>query len=121
LSIVMARLCSLKAAVEEQDGHGLDTDDVQGSIDNMGGEDRWRFSLDSLTRQTGLTRETVVAAKRLLNHRCGIVELTTDEPVPGRGTPADMLIPRWDFRAVVTPAAEGYVRVAFDRGSENGQ
>ena len=38
---------TLKAAAEEQDGHGLEADDIIGSIDNMGGDDRFRFGLKS--------------------------------------------------------------------------
>ena len=51
LSVVMARLMSLKAAVEREDGQGLDADDVIGSIANMGDDERFRFSLRWLVKQ----------------------------------------------------------------------
>ena len=45
LSIVMARLASLRASVDQQDGCGLTIDDLEGSIENLGGEDRFKFGL----------------------------------------------------------------------------
>jgi hypothetical protein len=120
LAVVMARLCSLTAAVENNDGQGLDADNFEGSLDNMGGEDRFRFSLTWLTSQTGLTHDSVVKAKRLLNHRFGIVRWAGTQISPGRDTPTDQLIPNWDFRVVVTPASEGHIYLAFDRGRKVG-
>ena len=103
LSVVMARLMSLKAAAIESspdedftrpakiaDGarrslirepqlhtrpgatrKWLDERDEElvGAIDNLGGDERFRFGLDELTRSTGLTRESVVSAKRWLKGR----------------------------------------------------
>lgn len=119
LSIVMARLCSLKAAVDRQQ-EVQDEVELAGAIDNMGGDYRFRFSLHSLTEQTGLTRESVVVAKKLLNHRYGIVQWTGDYPRPGVTTETHLLIPNWDFHVVVTPASEGHCHLAFDRGSDSG-
>ena len=103
LSVVMARLMSLKSAAIESspdedftrpaklaDGarrslirepqlhtrpgatrKWLDERDEElvGAIDNLGGDERFRFGLDELTRSTGLTRESVVSAKRWLIQR----------------------------------------------------
>jgi hypothetical protein len=121
LSLVMARLCSLKAAVENSEGHGLDDDDVQGSIDNMGGDDRWRFSLACLMGQTGLTHDSVTKAKRLLNHHYGIVHWSGAPPTRGQDTPTDILCPNWDFRVIDTPASEGRCWLAFSREAKSGQ
>jgi hypothetical protein len=119
LSVWMARLCSLKsAAVAQQDA--VTDEEYAGAIDNLGGDDRFRFSLRWLTEVTGLTRESVVFAKRFLNHKCGIVRWTGDKPQAGVTTTTDFLYPNWDFRVVSTPASEGRCSLAFDRGSENG-
>ena len=124
LSIIMARLVGLKAAIENEDGHGLDADDVASSIDNMGGDDHFRFSLSRLTKYTGLTRESVIAAKRTLNHRFGIVKWYGNHGrEQGSATETDLLVPDWNFRVVVKPASEGFSYVSFIKnggGSENG-
>jgi hypothetical protein len=126
LLVVMARLCSLKAAVQQQDEVGDQTlvcewqDDFRDRLDNMGGDDRFRFSLDWLTERTGLHRESVIQAKRLLNHRFGILKWVGTKPTPGVNTESHLLVPNWEFRVVVKPAGEGRCTLAFDRGSENG-
>jgi hypothetical protein len=107
LSIVMARLMALRAAVDRNDGHGCDALDTWGSIENLGGEDRFAFSLSRLVRETGLTRESLVAAKReLAQHKIIAWRDNTD----GR---ADILWPSEDFRVIVTPAGEGRCYLAF--------
>lgn len=111
LSVVMSRLCSLKAAVEREDGHGLDADDIIGSIENLGGDDRFGFSLTDLVKQTGLTRGSIVKGKRWL-HRAGIIEWTEHKNEHG-GNERDTLGPNWGFRVVVTPAGDGRCYVAF--------
>lgn len=113
LSVVMSRLMMLKATVEEQDGHGLDTDDLVDSIEYLGGDARFAFSLGRLEKITGLTRESVIVAKRKL-HGVGIV-------IWSGGTPTDTLTPNWDFRVVVTPTSSGKVFIDFERGSDSGQ
>jgi DNA-binding MarR family transcriptional regulator len=147
LSVVMARLMSLKAVVERDDGHLPDvieqrtedevyfqdgdadddgyrtsvrrgvvdevTEEMLGQIDNLGGEDRFRFSLSWLMQQTGLTHDSVTSAKRLLNHRFGIVRwagtprLSHGKFKSGTTPEPDYLIPNWDFRVVVTDAGDG--------------
>jgi len=112
LSVVLARLCSLKAAVEQQDGHGLEADDVMGSIENMGGEDRFRFSLDRLARDTGLSRPAIIRGKRwLYRHRIAIWSGT--KPTRGQDTAMDVLAPSEDFRVRETPASPGKVWLDF--------
>ena len=114
LSIVMGRLAAMKSAIERQDGTGLDAEDFWGSLENMGGEDRFRFSIDRLERETGLHRESVVDAKRRLASLKMVDWLEGNE----RG---QLLIPNKAFRVVVTPASEGRCFIAFSRGSETGQ
>jgi len=116
-SIVMARLCSLKGAAERD---GVD-EDAEEMIAKMGGDDRFEFSLDWLTEQTGLHRETIVRAKRFLNHRYGMVRWIGTPVEAGTDTPTHQLVPNWDFRVVVTPAQKGGVYLAFERGSDSGQ
>jgi hypothetical protein len=118
LSVVMARLMSLKAAAERE-GNCAGDDDLIGAIANMGDEDRFRFSLAWLMQQTGLTHDSVTTAKRLLHHHFGIVRWVGGKVTAGADTPTDQLIPNWDFRVVVTPAPQGGCFLAFDRGREN--
>jgi hypothetical protein len=108
LSIVMARLCSLKAAAERDD----QDDELEGVIENMGGDDRFQFSLTNLEKQTGLTRESIVAAKRWL-FRNKIIRLQGCDPDDHDGITKDTIAPNWDFRVIVTPAGEGYIRLNF--------
>lgn len=113
LSVIMARLAAFKAAIERQEGYVPDEDDFWGVLENMGGEDRFRFSLDRLVNETGLHRETVVDAKQSLA-KAGIIEWMSSDS-------GDVLSPRSAFRVVVTPASEGRCFIAFSRGSESGQ
>ena len=112
LSLLMSRLAVLRFAA--QDSQGLPSDDeFWGSLDNMGGEDRFRFSLDRIERDTGLHRGSIVDAKRRLAG-LGIVEWKATDT-------ADVLFPRDAFRVVVTPASEGCCFVSLSGGAENGQ
>ncbi len=112
LSIVLGRLMSLRAGIEEQDGHGLDECDVWGSIANMGCEDRFRFSLESLQRQTGLTRQAAVDAKRQLS-KAKIVKWTGAAERSG-SQEADVLYPNEDFQVREIPASQGRCFLEFE-------
>lgn len=120
LSVVMMRLCSLKATAEKVSSADT-TDELVGSIDNMGGADRWRFSLDWICRQTtGLDRKSASKGRMFLNHDCGIVNLWAGgmkDEVNG----AAVMEPNWDFAVVVTPCGEGLVSLAFDRRGNLGK
>jgi hypothetical protein len=120
LAVWMARLCSLKAAVAKQ--QDVETaEEFAEAIENMGGEGRFEFSLDWLSNQTGLTRHSVITAKRDLAKR-GIVELVGNPPERGVSTPTDCIVPNWDFRVRERPAAKpGYSIIAFDRGCKSGR
>jgi len=114
LSIIMARLAALRKTVEDQEGETND-DDFWGSLDNMGGEDRFRFSLHCLEHVTGLHRESIVDAKRRLASLKIVHWFDGDD----RG---QLLVPNTRFRVVVTPASEkGRVFLEFKEGSETGQ
>ena len=111
LSIVLARLASLKKAVEDQDGHGCDSGDVWGSITNLGDEDRFRFPLERLEAETGLARHSAIDAKHwLYQHR--IVILSGGDR-PDGGTDRDSLMPNEAFRLVQIPAPKGGVFLEF--------
>jgi hypothetical protein len=111
LSIVLARLASLKKVLDEQDGHGCDSGDVWGSIANMGDADRFGFPLWRLEADTGLARPAIVDAKRWLYQRA-IVQWCRSERDDG-GSDTDILMPRDDFRVVVIPASPGHVFLEF--------
>jgi len=112
LALVMSQIMTLKAAAEQQDGHGVDAYDLIGAIEHMGGDERFAFTLDTGLSRIGLCRDSAIAGKREL-HRLGIVTITESERDDG-GTPRDLLIPNWDFRVVQTPARQGYSYIAFD-------
>ena len=106
LSIIMARIMSLKGAAERA-GDISDPEELFGEFSNMGGEgeERFRFSRKYLTAQTGLSKNAIVAAKRHL-YKLGIIVLTAGENQEDGGTGCGRLVPNWDFRVVVTPAGE---------------
>ena len=106
LAVVMARLLTLKAAAERD---GPD-DDLEGLIENMDGAERFRFSLTELTQTTGLSRESVCAAKRRLA-RLGVFDLEAGDTSTAT---ADCLAPNWEFRVVVTPAPKGGCFLSFE-------
>jgi hypothetical protein len=157
LSVIMARLCSLKAVAKDQldiDFTDDGSDDIEAEpdspdfeaeaqrcalaaaenilaeLENYIGdmEERFRFSLDWLAEQTGLSRDSIIRAKRLL-HTWGVVNWTGDHqfdkrghPIKlGRATHTDVLMPSWAFRVVVTPADPGRCTLAFYPGSKSGQ
>lgn len=111
LSIIMGRLMSLKAVAEREDGHGLDADDVAGSIDDLGGEDRFAYSLRRLEKMTGLTRDSIATAKASL-HGMKIVEWREASATQH----CDLLVPNWEFEVVQTPTTPGYVVIDFASG-----
>lgn len=139
LAIIMARLCSLKAAAVQEDiapqfpptpddcdcEPDCDCDnypecdceavctcneryreECEEAIENLGGEDRFRFSLTDLSRQTGLDHKSVVKAKRWLKG-AGILDWM------GNGERADLLAPNWNFRVIQTAASPGHVWLDF--------
>ncbi len=110
LSVVMSRLAAMKAAIERQDGKGVDADDFWGSLDNMGGADKFRFSLKSLRSETGLSRPAIVDAKRRLAS-LGIVEWIRNTRDGGDDT--DVLFPNQACRVVVTPKSDGTCTLTF--------
>jgi hypothetical protein len=113
LSVIMARLMSLKAAIDRTDDQAscLSPDNYWLSICEMGGEDRFRFSLAELRKETGLSRHAVIQAKRkLFGH--GIIELQSDTRDDG-GDAKDILMPSDDFCVTITPAGEGQCYVEF--------
>ncbi|NQT14230.1 MAG: hypothetical protein HQ582_15855 [Planctomycetes bacterium] len=114
LSLVMSRLMGLAKAAEEKDGAD---DDLALLIEDVTGdpEDRFRFPLRQLVRDTGQDHRALSAGKAQLA-RFGIVEwIGVREQKKGVRTIADSLAPRWDFRVVVTPAGNGMASISFER------
>jgi hypothetical protein len=115
VAVVLGRLMSLKAGAQ-------DDEELIGAIDNMGGENRFQFSLDWLEGKTGLTRHSLVKAKRRL-HKLGIVRWSGGPREDG-GSATHLLVPNWDFRVIDTPAGPGKCWVDFDAkrgGCKSGQ
>lgn len=109
LSVVMGRLAAMKSSIERQDGTGLDAEDFWGSLENMGGEDRFRFSHNALEKETGLSRPAIRDAKR----RLAMLKIVDWLEGDARG---QLLVPNSAFRVVVTPASEGRCFLSFSGG-----
>jgi hypothetical protein len=105
LGVIMAKLMAMKAAVQNGDGHGLDAGDLWGSLDKMGVEDRFCWSLSRIQRETGLSRDAAVAAKWEL-HRLRIVKLCGGIADNGSHR-TDCLALHREFGVVVTPSGGG--------------
>lgn len=113
LSIFVARLAAFKAAIERDMGDISDDEEFWGSIENMGGESRFRFSLDSLHRQTGLWSQAIVAAKRQLK-RLGAIDWIRGQREDGGDDP-DVIAPNAAFRVIATPTTGNLVMLKFGR------
>lgn len=113
LSIVMARLAGLRKIIEEQDGKaGLLAEDVWGSIEELGGDEKLRFSIAQLREQTGLWDQAVVDAKRWLVRQGLIRKYQTTDANGGFGR--DCLVPSETFRAVISDVVEGMCWIDFE-------
>ena len=122
LSVWFAEFARLISVVKEQDD--FDESNLLGalaSLDNIGGQERFRLSLKDLTRDTGLTRESVVIAKRMLNHRFGILRWIGEGQKKGVPTPTDYLGPNWEFKVIMKPVTETTCTLSFFKGENNGQ
>ena len=114
LSIVLTRLATMRRVVHEANGKAdLDSDDLWGSIANLGGDERFRFSLAYLHEQTGLRKGAIIEAKRWLN-TYGLIDWCRTEGLHG-GDGRDSLTPSETFRVLVTPAGEGTVWLDFKK------
>jgi len=125
LAVIMSRTMALKAAAQRDNEDITEEDELICQFANMGGDDRFRISLRSLTTQTGLTHDSVTRAKRVL-HRLGILDWQGTPRTKGRfksgTTPdTDLLMPDWNFRVIATPASKGKVFIRFGRYAKSGQ
>jgi hypothetical protein len=117
LSVVMSRLMTLKATVCQQDAET--EEDVIDAIENLGGENRFKFAMESclrsgergLTELTGLSRRSIIDAKASLVSR-GIISIEPGYHADG-GSPPHLLVPNWDFRVKKSPAGDGYFYLDF--------
>lgn len=105
LSVVMARMCSLRGAMLQEGSEGM------AAIGAFEDKERFRFSLDAIERQTGLSRPAIVRGKRRLK-KLGIVDWFQILPEHG-GNTTHFLMPRGDFVVVETPTTPGFCRLSF--------
>jgi len=117
LSLVMARLMRLSAAVQRQDGCGADADDIHGTLLNWRDEDHWRMGLRWIEGQTGLTRETIARAKGELN-RAKVIRWAGDHDEAGCEL-TDILAPNWNARIVLKDRASGRVNMHIEEASDD--
>ena len=107
LSIVTGRLMSLrKVAINQGKEYEL-----WDAVEELGGEDKFRFSLDHLEYVTGLSRPSIVNAKNELARR-RICYWAPDKAETG-GNLTDMLGPLRDFHAVCRNAEKGRCYLEF--------
>lgn len=105
---VMRRLLGLIAAVQREGDHD-DPDEIFGAIENLGGDEKFRFPLDKLAEESGGSRRSVIRAKRGLAAR-GLINWFSGENYGD----ADMLVPNWEFRVAVTPTSPTRCRTTFE-------
>lgn len=112
LSVVMAGLCKCKAAFERTD-HNFPT--VEDFMNNFGMESRFSspLSLSGLESLTGLARNSIIKARENLM-RLGIIGAAVDCGI------ADLLLPNFEFRVVVTPTDGGRAIVNFESSLDEG-
>jgi hypothetical protein len=103
LAVVLGRLMSLKGAAERDGTVGQD--DVVGAIDNMGGANRFEFSLAYLMKETGLSRESVVLGKRWLAKH-GIVRWYGGKGDDGAEVRHKLTPNLSTFRVIATPTSD---------------
>ena len=117
LSVLMGRLCAMKAAADRGegcvDGAG-DEEDMLGALENMDVDGHFRglSSLRKLEEITGLDRKSIAVAKRRL-HTIGCIIWQRSGDTTPRGTVADLLIPNWDFRVAITDLPNGRCTARF--------
>jgi DNA-binding MarR family transcriptional regulator len=115
LSLVMAKLMSLVETIEWADGKAdLSMDDPWDSIDALGGEYRFRWSLDALSRLTGIDRKSAIEAKSILGQMQVVHVIKGKRDDDGDDT--DSLFPNREFCTRNIP--EGEVLSFFFQGGE---
>lgn len=116
LSLVMARLCALKGVDDQMRklGYG-DEEPILGGIEKLGGDDRFRFSLDYIVEETGLARASIIQAKSDLK-RVGIIKWYRGEGAHD----ADLLVPNHDFRVISRSIGDGLCSLEI-QGFKSGQ
>jgi len=118
LSVVMGRLLRLRAVVEQEENEM----DAEERYDDVVTPERFRLPLRLLEERTGLSRQTVIEAKRNL-HRLGILEWSGGARRGDGQSLPDLLVPRPDFQIIETPAGPGKVYLDFgnvEGGSKSG-
>ena len=102
LSVIMSRLCVLKHTAEQMGRY-----DLREALEDIGGDERFRWSLRNLEDATGLARDSIVAAKQWLA-RARIIRWSGVKTAKGCHA-KDVLSPNWMFRVTAKPASRGMV------------
>jgi len=113
LAAVMSRLAATKKAIASEVSLDKDDDpeDFWLYLSGLEQEHRFRFSIEALHKATGLWRQALVSAKQLLQ-RWRVIELIGRQNDDG-GDAADLIVPNWAFRVVVTPKTESKCTTHF--------
>lgn len=117
LAVLMSTLVGLKAYVEEASGEDIRTvAELYSALDCSEPDFLRRFELSvrDLEFETGLSKPTLIAAKRHLR-RLGIIEIHSDGESE-IGTVKDVLKPREEFRITYQPTGDGLSRLLFRSG-----
>jgi len=107
LAFIMSRLAAIKRITEDNESNEYWGDEWGEVIDEYG-EGRFRFSLQTLGHRVGLSKNSLIAAKRHLFH-IGIVDWGGSQD----GQTADRLIPNPSFNVVITDAGNGQCWIDF--------
>jgi hypothetical protein len=102
LSVIMAKLAAVRAGAEKH----LPNMGFWAAFEGYGWCDQFRFGLDVLGRNTGLARESIIAAKRTLA-RHGIINWLRGPKREDGGMTRDYLVPEQGFLVTITPTSPG--------------
>lgn len=103
--VVKSALGLRKAAKAATDD---DVGDLAEHVENLGGDDRFQFSLNNIGRETGLTRETIISAKRNL-WRQKIIDWSGQSD----GLSTDVITPNWNSQLMITDTGNGMCTLAI--------
>lgn len=116
LSVVLTRLATLRKIIDEKDGQcDLDAEDVWGSLEHLGGDAKFRFSIAYLRGQTGLWEQSIIEAKHWLVRHGLIRRYRTTHSNGGFGR--DCLVPSETFRVLIVDAGGDRCWIDFEARS----
>lgn len=105
-SVICQRWFKLRAVAIRQGANEYNMTELLGHLENLGGDERFAFSLRELTDATGLTRPSVIEAKHTLN-QSKLIRWS----IGSGGSDADILAPNWDTEVIEETVEPGRCRI----------